>query len=100
MFTTSKTELEETARELETTSQRLATTKGSLESTRRDLYQTSVEREQKNLLLQEHVAAEQTLLGQAGQVIFAQILHTSILSTVMYVLYRFTHSMYVMGHNM
>ena len=65
---TSKTELEETARQLETTSQRLATTKVSLESTRQDLYQTSVEREQKSLLLQEHVATEQTLLGQAGQV--------------------------------
>ena len=65
---TSKTELEETARQLETTSQRLATTKVSLESTRQDLYQTSVEREQKSLLLQEHVTTEQTLLGQAGQV--------------------------------
>lgn len=68
MFATSKTELEHTTQQLETTSQRLVNTKSSLASTRQDLYQTCVEREQTNLLLEEHSQTEQTLLGQAGKV--------------------------------
>ena len=68
MFATSKAELEQTTQRLETTSQRLVATKENLVTTRRDLYQTSVEGEQKSLLLQEHSNTEQTLLSQAGQV--------------------------------
>ena len=68
LFTTSQSELEQTAQQLDTTSHRLASTKESLVATRQDLYQTSVEKEQTNLLLQEHSHTEQTLLGQAGQV--------------------------------
>ena len=85
LFTDSQQALDERSAQLRVTSENLASTKVVLTETQQDLTTTTMQREEKKYLVEEHVKTEGLLLQEAEQVFKCPIFCTVLMSCMFWV---------------